>query len=180
MAYERKYKVTASLQDAYKVYRRNHKKFRKREYLDICYDITEGISDMMIRDSFEYKIPFKLGFIRIRKLKQKLILKDGKIDINKNIIDWEKTWDTWNEMYPELSNKEIRELKGKWVIFQTNDHTEKQIMRFYWDKKFANAINKTIYRFKPVKGGEFNGNYRGRLGLAKWIKNDKRKNDWYE
>lgn len=180
MSYERKFKITASLQDAYKVYRQKNTKLKKRQYLDICYDITATISDMMIKDSFEYKLPFRLGFIRIKKFKQKLILKDGKIDINKNVIDWEKTWITWNEMYPTLTNKEIRELEGKRVIFQTNDHTEKQIMRFYWDKKFAVTKNKTIYMFKPVKGGEFNNMYRGRLGLAKWIKNDKRKNDWYE
>ena len=180
MAYVREYKITASLQDAYKLYKVGNKKFTKRQYLDICYDITESISDMIITDSLEYKIPFRLGFIRIKKAKQKLILKDGKIDVNKNIIDWAKTWETWTALYPDKTNKEIREFKGKKVTFQTNDHTDKQIMRFYWDKRFSCVKNKTIYRFKPVKGGKINGLYRGRLGLAKWIKNDDRKNDYYE
>lgn len=180
MAYERKVKVTASLQDAYKTYRTTNKKLRKREYLDVCYDITEVISDMIIRESLEFKLPYRTGHLRIKRIPQKLKLKDGRIDVNKNVIDWTATWDAWYEMYPNKTNKEIRVLKDKWVIFQTNDHTDGQIMRWYWDKRFCAIKNSSIYRFKPVKGGEFNGNYRGRLGLAKWIKHDDRKNNWYE
>lgn len=180
MAYERKIKITASLQDAYKTYRKTNKKLLKKEYLSICYDITETISDMIIRESFEYRMPYKMGYLRIKRIPQKLKLRNGKIDVNKNIIDWEATWDAWYSLYPNKTNKEIRSIKNKWVIFQTNDHTDGQIMRWYWDRSFCRVKNTSIYKFNPVKGGEFNGRYRGRLGLAKWIKNINRKNEYYE
>ena len=180
MAYERKYKITASLQDAYKAYRKENITFNKRQYLDIAYDIMETLSDMIIKESLEYKLPFRLGFIRIRKHHTKLVIRDGKIDVNKNVIDWKATWDYWNEQYPNKTRKEMKEIKDKWVVFQTNDHTNGQVMKWYWDKRFSTVKNNTVYLFKPVKGGEFNGLYRGRLGLAAWINNDNKKNDWYE
>lgn len=180
MAYERKVKVSASLQDAYKMYKENGGKLFKKDYIAICYDITMNLSDMIIRNSLEYKLPYKLGFLRVRKQQVKLKIRDGRIDINKNIIDWKATWDTWYEMYPNKTNKEIKAIKDKGVIFQTNNHTDGQVMKWYWNKAFCNVKNNTVYGFKPVKGGEFNNLYRGRLGLAKWIKSDDRKNDWYE
>ena len=180
MAYERDIKISASLQDSYKAYREGKGLLNKKQYLSICYDITQLLSDMIIRESLEYKLPFKLGFLRIRKKHPKLKIRDGRIDINKNIINWEATWEAWNEMYPNRTRNEIKLIKGKRVVFQTNNHTDGQVMRWYWNKAFCNIKNNTVYGFKPVKGGEFNGLYRGRLGLAKWIKHDDRKNDWYE
>ena len=52
-------------------------------------------------------------------------------------------------------------------------------MRWFWDRKFSNAKNSSVYSFDPVKGGIKDGIYMGRLGLASWIKSGKMKNDYY-
>ena len=179
MAYERKYKVTASLQDAYKMYKKDNPDIDKRLYLDVAYDISKTISDMIIRESFEYRIPFKLGFLRIRKKTPKLKIKNGRLDINKNIIDWAATIKYWQEQYPGKTKKELKQIKDKGIIFQSNDHTNGEVMSFYWDRSICSVVNHSIYSFDPVKGGVFDSYYTGRLGLAKWIKSDEKTNDYY-
>lgn len=179
MAYERKVKITSSLQDAYKLYINEYKDIDKKLYMNIAYDITKSISDMIIRESLEYKLPSRLGFLRIKKTKPKLKIKNGRIDINTNIIDWGKSWKYWEEQYPDLSRKEIKKIKDKRVIFQTNKHTNGEVMRWYWDRLICRVPNYSVYSFKPVKGGVFDGYYRGRLGLNEWIKSEDKTNDYY-
>lgn len=175
--YERDYKITSSLQDAYKVYVRDYGKIDKKQFLAVSYDITKTISDMIIRESLEYRMP-GLGYLRIRKAKAKLKIREGKIDVNKNIIDWETTWKYWNEKYPNKSRKEIKLIEGKKVFFQVNRHTDGNVMRWYWDKYFT-VKNVTVYSFKTIKGGIFDGVYMGRIGLGKWIKSEDKTNDYY-
>ena len=67
MAYERDYKVTASLQDAFKVYKELYPSITKDKYLAIAYDINKALSDAIIRESLEYRLPERLGFLRIKK-----------------------------------------------------------------------------------------------------------------
>lgn len=179
MAYERRYKVTSTLQDAYKTYNTSYEPINKKLYIAIAYDILKHISNMIITNSLEYRIPNKLGFIRIKKTKPKLKIREGRIDVNKNIIDWKATWDAWNEMYPNKTRKEIKLIKDKRVIFQTNNHTDGEVMRWYWDRSVCNIKNNSIYSFARVKGGIFDGLYTGRLGLAQWIKSEDKTNDYY-
>lgn len=179
MAYERDYKVTASLHDAYKVYKKLYKDIKdRRKFLDIAYDINKCLSDMIIRDSLEYRLPERMGFLRIKKKKQKLIIINGRISPKKNIIDWENTWKLWKEMYQDKSWKEIKKMKGKQVLFQTNRHTDGEIMKWYW-RKGSGVKNSTVYVFDVVKGGIVENKYTGRLGLAWWIKSDDKTNDYY-
>jgi hypothetical protein len=180
MAYERKFKVTSSLQGAYKLHKEKNSKITREVYFAVVYDITKAIADMIIRESFEYRIPEKLGFLRIRKKKPKLKIRDGRIDINKNIIDWEATWKYWETTYSGKTRKEIRGIKNKpGVIFQTNPHTDGEVMSWYWDKMTCTVKNNSVYNFSKVKGGIFDGLHTGRLGLAWWIKSDEKMNDYY-
>lgn len=179
MAYERDYKVTASLQDAYKLYKDLYNNIKdKNEYLAIAYEINKVIADMIITQSLEYRLPERMGFLRIKKNKQKLVIVNGRISPKKNVIDWENTWKVWKEMYPDKTWKEIKKLKGKKVLFQTNPHTDGEIMKWYW-RKGGGVKNSTVYVFNVVKGGKVDEYYTGRLGLAWWIKSDDKTNDYY-
>lgn len=177
--YERKFKVTATLQDAYKLYRKQFGEVNKATFLAIAYDIMLTVSDMIIRESLEYRIPNKMGFLRVRKTKQRLIIKDGRIDCKRNKVDWNKSWEAWYKMYPNKSRKEIMNIPNKGLIYHKNYHTDGHIMRWYWVKKFSNVINSSVYSFDPVKGGKVGKYYTGRLGLAMWIKSDEKTNDYY-
>jgi len=180
MAYERQYKVTSSLQGAYTLYTEEYGKIDRKLYLAICYDILKTIAHMIITQSLEYRIPERLGFLRVKKTKTKLRLnEEGKIDIRYNIIDWEATWKCWQEMYPGKTRKEIKNIENKSVIFQDNYHTNGDVMSWYWDRSFCNVKNNRIYSFSPSKGGKYGDYYYGRLGLAAWIKSDEKNNDYY-
>lgn len=180
MAYERRIKVTHSIKDTFKFYKKNYNNpVDAKKYKDIAYDLNKAISDMIIRESFEYRIPHGLGFLRIKKKKLKFKLYNGKIDINKNIIDWKSTWNYWEKIFPGKTRTEIKKIPGKKVFFQTNEHTNGEVMRWYWDKRISRVKNVLSYSFKPVKGGIFDEEYTGRLGLSKWINSIERENEYY-
>jgi len=168
--YERKIKITNSVQDAFKLYKEEYGKISKKLYLAVAYELMKNVSNMIIKESFEYRIPEAMGFLRIRKKKQKIRIENGRIDINKNIINWDATWKAWMKKYPGKTRKEIKEIENKRVVFQTNDHTNGEVMQWHWDKSVNKVPNAYVYSFDPVKGGEFDGYLTGRLGLAKWIK----------
>lgn len=180
MAYERRIKVTHTIRNSYKFYKKNYENpVSERKYKDIAYDINKVISDLIIRDSFEYRLPYGLGFLRIKKKKQKFKLYNGKIDVNKNIIDWKATWDYWEQLYKGKTREEIKKIPGKKVFFQSNEHTNGEIMRWYWDKRTSRVTNILSYSFKTVKGGIQDGYYTGRLGLNRWINSSERENEYY-
>ena len=180
MAYERRIKITHTIKDCDSFYKKNYNNsLKEKKYKDIAYDLNSTIADMIIRESFEYRIPYGLGFIRIKKKKLKFKLFNGKLDVNKNIIDWESTWKYWEKQFPNNTRNEIKKLPGKKVFFHSNDHTNGEIMRWYWDKRISKVKNVLTYSFKPVKGGIFNDKYTGRLGLSKWIKSREKQNEYY-
>lgn len=181
MAYERRIKITHSIADAYKFYRNIYKgKLTKKQYTQVAYEINRKISTLIIKESFEYKIPHGLGFLRIKKRKLRFKLNDkGKIDINKNIIDWKATWDYWEREYPGLTRKQIKDIPGKKVFFQTNEHTDGEVMSWYWDKRTSKIKNIILYSFRTVKGGSEEDTFTGRLGLRDWINARERKNEYY-
>ena len=179
MAHERRIKITHSIINAYRFYKHEGGSLKEKKYKRIAYEINKAVSNLIITESFEYRIPYGLGFLRIRKKKLKFTLKDGKIDINKNIIDWKKTWNYWCKQYPDKIRNEIKKIPGKGVFFQTNEHTNGEIMRWYWDKRISKVKNVLTYSFRPVKGGIQEGYYTGRLGLSKWINSREKENEYY-
>lgn len=172
--YDREYKVTCGLWDAFKDFRTEFKlkwPICRKEYVDICHLINIKLSDKIIKESFEFRIPSKLGTLSIRKSKLKIRIKDGKLQKNRMIVDWQKTWDYWYKEYPGKTRNEIKDIKGKQVIYNLNEHSNGYVMGWFWDKSTCIVKNKTLYNFKPVK--------YNRLNLAEWIKSDDRENDYF-
>lgn len=173
MAYERDYKITKSTPDLYKFYKNKVKEpLDNKKFLNVLYDLNKTISNLVITKSFEYRLPFRLGHLRIIKKKLRLKIKDGKIDTNSNMVDWEATFDYWEEKYGTRDKKILKTIKDKKRIYQLNEHSNGDIMSWYWNKKLCNVPNHTVYKFKPVKGGLMDDKYVGRLGLGEWIKLD--------
>lgn len=180
--YERKIKLTGGLQAAYKRYKTvsGTKTISREMYTGICQDFNKALSNKIITESFEYKIPYGLGHLRIKSSQQKIRIKDGKIQTCKMAIDWNSTKKLWREMYPGKTSQELKEIPNKKILVHTNEHTDGKIMRWYWDRRISNFKNQTVYKFKPVKGGEIDNNYTGRLGLSAWINSDDMNNEYYE
>lgn len=173
MTYTHKIKITKGLWDAYKAFKLKYTEtdlIRKR-YVDICYAVNTKISEKLVTDSMQFKIPFRLGTLSITKNKLKIKIKDNKVQTNKLKVDYGATWKYWNEIYPGKTRNEIKEIPNKVVIYYTNDHTNGYIMKWRWIKRGAKAVNIKAYSFKPTK--------YNRLFLAKHIKDENRENDYY-
>lgn len=90
-------------------------------------DYTKILMKMIIEDGFHYKVPYRLGNIRIRKKLQRL-----------------------DNLKPDygLYHKSDYKIKNKFL----NEHTGGYYVRFYWDKARNSPIkNKTAYCFIPTR-----------------------------
>jgi len=167
--------------DAYKYYRTNSVlkvKVTRATYSQILRDVNLDIMDLMIKDSFEFRMPHKLGYLRVKKFKTSIKIKDGKLVKNKMPIDWKKTWDYWQKLFPGKTKSEIKGIKGKILVKSLNTHTDGYSMKWYWDKNTCIVRNKSVYMFKAVRGGVKNDKYYGKTGLSHWINSEDRINDY--
>jgi hypothetical protein len=180
--YERSVKITGGLVDAYKFFKSKHKKsvIDKSTYTKICHEFNKRVSDKIIRESLELRIFHKLGFLRIKASKLSIRIKDGRIDTKKHSVDWAKTKEMWKKLYKTDDISSLKDIPNKKVVIHTNDHTNGYMMKWYWDRRRCNLKNIRMYSFRPVKGGVTeNGLYYGRRGLAAWITNNERTNEYY-
>jgi len=179
--YDRQYKITGGLYDSFKDYKKSSKKnISKTKYCNVCHEFNKALSQKIIKESFEFKIPFGLGYLRIKASKPKLKFKNGKPQIHKMAINWKETLNLWERMYGDKSKAEYKKIPDKKLVVHTNEHTDGYVMKWYWDRRISNVKNQTVYMFKPVKGGiSLDNYYYGRLGLAKWIMSDDRINEYY-
>lgn len=186
--YQHRFSVDYNYDDIYKYYTNNYKKKTTlNEYKSLCYEFNQLLSHEIITNSLEFKMPFRMGNIRIKSNKHKIVIKDGKVDTQKMSIDWPSSHKMWREEWPNLSYNEIMAIPHKKVLVYTNDHSNGYIMKWWWDRRLSNMKNQSVYVFKAVKGPqdkryyEDDSNlYYGRRGLAMWIKNDDRTNEYYE
>jgi len=173
--YKHAVKITCGLWDAFKDFKNKNKliypNITRKDYVDVCKSINTKLSDKIIKESFEFRMPAKLGTLSITKNKVKIVVEDGRLQKNKMIVDWAKTWEYWNSEYPDKTRKEINAIEGKIPIYNMNEHTNGYIMGWHWDKALCAIPNQTVYNFKPTK--------RNRLALAEWIKSTERENDYY-
>jgi len=176
-------KVTAGLYDAYKMYKERVGKnnIGRQLYSEICQEFNKRISDKMIKESLEFRMPYRLGFLRVKAIKQDVIIKDGRVDTTRMPIDWPACWEYWESIYPDKTRDEIKQIPDKKLIVHTNEHTDGYLMKWYWDRRQSNVKNHTAYKYRPVKGGitEEGHNY-GRRGLSRWIRSEEKNNYYYE
>jgi hypothetical protein len=171
-----RFKIHSGLWPAYRDFRQRYKlvypDIDRKKYVSLCHMINTTISDKIIKESMEFRMPYRLGILSIKKTKLKINVKNGKLEKNKMIVDWGKTWEYWNSEYPGKTRKEINAIPDKIAIYNMNEHTNGYIMGWYWDKGTCMVHNQTVYSFRPTK--------RNRLSLAEWIRSDQRYNDYYE
>jgi len=173
--YKHRVQVNSGLWDAYKDFRKTYKLIHpevdRRKYVEICHMINIRLSDKIIKESLEFRMPHRLGMISVKKDKLEIRVKDGKLLKGKMVIDWAKSWELWNSEFPGKTRKEINAIKGKLAIYTMNEHTNGYVMRWKWDKSTCNVDNQSVYWFRPTK--------RNRLALASWINSEERVNDYY-
>jgi hypothetical protein len=165
------------------IYRFFKNKFTKNEieslsfidydrFIAITKEFNKELMRMIIEEGVEFKMPYRLGYLRIKKFKRKyMVLKDGTIDKRNQSINWKATRDLWKDVYPGKTITELKEVHGKPIVYYLNEHTNGYGFMFYWNKKGSNAVNRSIYSSILT----FSNNRH----LAKVLKGDN-KVDYYE
>lgn len=115
-------------------------------YCSVIRSFNNRLADSLIIDAMEFKMPFRLGKLRIKKFKQKIKLdENGNIDKKNLPVNWKKTWDMWFDIYPGLDRAEIKKIPNKKVIYHLNEHTSGYRCVLFWDKINCNVKNNRVY-----------------------------------
>jgi hypothetical protein len=94
--------------------------------------LLKEFGDKIVTEAFELKLS-GLGLIRVRTNHLQLIDKNGN-PFKKLRVDWGKTKEYWNTIYPNKSFEEIKQIKGKKVLYHDNEHTNGEFYEHFWDK----------------------------------------------
>jgi len=94
-------------------------------YRNICEEFNEAVAEEILKGN-EFKMPGRLGNMRIVKSKTKMNPKKLRIDFN----HFNKTGEK---------------------IFHLNQHSDGYKVRWYWGKKNCRVKCKTFYCFKPSR-----------------------------
>lgn len=135
-------KKNITLENIYHTYSYRHSQKSKyycdkKNYKAISLLFFKLLSKEIIDNGLNFKLPNRLGHIRVVKFKAS----------KKRSIDWKTT----NEVYGE-HNKISTEKKR---IYFNNEHSEGFAARFWWESSRWLKYN-TLYRFQPTR---FNNRY---------------------
>ena len=123
------------LADAYKEFKKDNDKSRHATidyslYKGICADFNKAIVNHILEDSGTFKVPHRLGEIRIQKKKM-------NFSFSKTLmVDWKKT----NEVGTR--------------VYHMNDHSDNFRYKWYWRKSRAIIKNKSAYSFTATRANK--------------------------
>lgn len=125
-----KYRVSAKRKELYRytitlhdIYEKLNLDIDKKKYLSIMNTFLENLSDSIVKERKYYDLPYKLGRLRIKKIKPR----------------------KFNKLNPALT------LQYEKPIYYTNMHSFGNYFRWYWDKTMMIIRNKTYYSLSMIK-----------------------------
>ena len=121
------------------------------------------ITDEIMLDNFEFKMPARMGTLSIRKRKPKLRFdEEGKL-INTMPIDWKATNELWEED-PESKEK-------KKLVRHMNEHTNGYVPFWYYNPRTGTFRFKNAYKFNATR--------TVKRALSKVLKDDNINTNYY-
>lgn len=141
------------LKDLYKYYKANSQNpLSYKEYKDVLAKCSSIIFNKILEDNDEFQIPARLGSLRIKRNKARLLLdENGEVSTKYLKMDYKRSWTLWYKLYPDLSDEEIAKIPNKQKVFHLNKHTNQAYNRFFWDKTTCNVKNQSSYAFIPIR-----------------------------
>lgn len=112
-------------------------------YGEVLDYIHTRITDEIMLDNFEYKLPARMGVICIRKKKPKFTYDEYGNLINNMPIDWKATKELWEE---DPESKEQKKL-----VRHLNEHTNGYVPFWHFEIKSATFKFKSAYKFKATR-----------------------------
>jgi len=119
------YHHTYTIYDSYNEYTED---IDKSIYISVVKDFFKELSKEVIVNRLRWKMPFKIGTIRIQK-------KKNKSSVNARRINWEAT--------KRLDKK----------MYHLNLHSNNNYFKFLWDK-LSNTPGKGVYKFYPTRNNK--------------------------
>lgn len=163
-----KIKIDIKSEEQFKYYIKatgNKHNLTQTTYTEIKEKFFSYILDKIITESYEYRIPYRLGYIVPIKYKKKVHYdENGLIKPGSFSVDFGTTLKLWE------SDENAR--KKKKVILHLNEHSNGYTPALWWDRRTSNVINLRYYSFKPTRNTD--------RTLAKVFKDPNRKVDYYE
>lgn len=101
-----------------------------KTYRALIESFNKAMVDKILNESYEFKLPYRLGSLRIRKKKMSFKSK------NALRVDYKRSRES-----------------GK-LVYHMNDHRDNFNYRWYWKKKTAIVKNKTAYSFTPTRANK--------------------------
>ncbi len=137
------YYNTKGRRDFYKEYSKQIESPLTYKQFCLVFEVIKRIVRLTITDAFSFKIPERLGFLKVCRV--------GKV-----------------KPYHRLDFKTSKERKK--FIPHLNLHSNGDLFRFFWDKKhnYASFKHKIYYSFKIIR--DERNRYIGKRGLAAYIK----------
>ena len=108
----------------------------------IISELNQTVMQMMLNDSFEYRVPHLNLQLTIRKNRNRPKIEDGKL-INTAPPDWKRTLTLWDE------NPEAREKKT--LVRHLNHHSSGFVYKIITLKALSTFKNRKYYSFKPSR-----------------------------
>lgn len=128
--------ATVGIKDMYWFYKKGRKEgISRTNYTSIVEDFTKFMMDK-VWEGHVIKIPERLGTLEIKGRALKIAL-DENGEIVGAAPNWKETYKLWK------SNPEAAKNKEK--IYCLNEHTQKNIYKFFWSKKKIYLKFKDIY-----------------------------------
>lgn len=144
----RKVLANYKFDDIYKFYKElNGKKALPKSVVRQIYKkLFPTIVKMMVFDAFDFRMPARLGYIRVKKkLVEPKLDENGNLDARRLSVDWKKTTKLWNKLYPGKTQKEIKAIKNKPLVRELNEDYNGYRVTWYWDKTTCNIKNQAAY-----------------------------------
>lgn len=147
---EEKIKIDIHTKDFYDYY----KEHTSDENVESAFYISQGqygkfirlffeeLSNSIIEENFEFKMPFRLGVLSIKKYRSVIKEKDGKIS-NHLPVDWNATLKLW-ESDTDAKEKKI-------LVKHLNKHSNGYIAKWVWNKSKANFKSRYNWWFRPTR-----------------------------
>ena len=162
-------KIDNTQNDLYKYYISN-KKYSKTIKKGVFHSVIKKFNREMVKlilyKSKEFKFPYRLGSLRILKVKARPL----KYDENGNIVK-QKLNVNWKAR-KELWQRNAKAKEEKKLVLHLNEHTNEYRYRFYWNKRTAKFKNKESYKFTPSR--------ENKRWLASILKDETLKIDYFE
>ena len=129
------------MHDIYKFYKKryeNKSEITASTYTSVIKAFCTAVLKEVIFHNMEFAMPARLGYLRIKKRKVKLVLdKDGKIDKRQLRPDWGATNKLW-----ALDEKAKEEKK---IVYHMNEHSNGYNLSWLWDRLTCNVRNQFAY-----------------------------------